>query len=537
MKVKILDCTLRDGAYIVNANFGKASIRGIVDKLNSARIDIIEVGWLKNDAHKVGTTYYHIPQDFANYLNEKKENTIYTAMIDYNRYDIDSLPQNDGKYIDAIRIVFPYGKYKEGIEIGKKILDKGYNVYYQLANTLNYTNDDLKIVVDEFNKLKPSGIYMVDTFGAMIDEDVERIATFINQNLDKDIDFGIHTHNNQQLAFSNTTVFLKTIEKMNIDREVILDASLCGMGRGAGNATTELIVNYLNRKYDTHYDLDEVMDAIDLYMNYYKEHFAWGYSTEYFIAGIYTTHVNNIAYLLNNHNTSAKDMRNIIESMGEKERRAYDYDYLENKYIENQNKTIDDTNDMEYLKKEFADKDILLIAPGKTSQTQKDKIISFIKEHKPIVIGVNAILDEYDYDYILFVNKGRFEYSQNSHRNKFKKTKKILLSNIKVNKDNDKEYILSYSHAIKRGFMHFDNAVISALRLFDYMGIKNIYLSGFDGFKEKYNESYADVHLPSLNVNTEWGKLNDEIKSMYNDVIENKKNINVTFLTESIFND
>ena len=297
MKVKILDCTLRDGAYIVNANFGKASIRGIVDKLNSARIDIIEVGWLKNDAHKVGTTYYHVPQDFANYLNEKKENTIYTAMIDYNRYDIDSLPQNDGKYIDAIRIVFPYGKYKEGIEIGKKILAKGYNVYYQLANTLNYTNDDLKIVVDEFNKLKPSGIYMVDTFGAMIDEDVERIATFINQNLDKDIDFGIHTHNNQQLAFSNTTVFLKTIEKMNIDREVILDASLCGMGRGAGNATTELIVNYLNRKYDTHYDLDEVMDAIDLYMNYYKEHFAWGYSTEYFIAGIYTTHVNNIAYL------------------------------------------------------------------------------------------------------------------------------------------------------------------------------------------------------------------------------------------------
>ena len=192
---------------------------------------------------------------------------------------------------------------------------------------------------------------------------------------------------------------------------------------------------------------------------------------------------------------------------------------------------------MEYLKKEFADKDILLIAPGKSSQTQKDKIISFIKEHKPIVIGVNAILDEYDYDYILFLNKGRFEYSQNSHRNKFENTKKILLSNIKSKKDNDKEYILSYSHAIKRGFMHFDNAVISALRLFDYMGMKNIYLSGFDGFKEKYNESYADVHLPSLNVNTEWGKLNDEIKSMYNDVIENKKNINVTFLTESIFND
>lgn len=537
MKVKVLDCTLRDGAYIVNGNFSKASIRGIVDKLNTARIDIIEVGWLKDDEHKEGSTYYHVPSDFSRYLNEKKENTIYTAMIDYNRYDISKLSQNDKNNIDAIRIVFPYGKYKEGIAVGKEILKKSYKVYYQLANTLNYNNEDLKVVIDEFNKLMPSGIYMVDTFGAMIDEDVERIASFINANLDKNIAFGIHTHNNQQLAFSNSTVFLKTIENMDIDRETIVDASLCGMGRGAGNAPTELIVNYLNRKYNTHYDLDDLMDAIDLYMNYYKEHFTWGYSTPYFIAGIYTTHVNNIAYLLNNHNTSAKDMRNIIESMAENKRKIYDYDYLENKYIENQNKMIDDKEDIECLKKEFSDKDILLIAPGLSSKLNKDKIIKFIKEKNVVVIAVNAILDEYDYDYLFFVNKARYEYSKNSHKNKFDKTKKILLSNIKTKKDNQNEYIVSYNNAIKRGFMHFDNAVISALRFFDYMGIKNIYLSGFDGFKDKYNESYADPLLPSLNVDTEWGKLNDEIKSMYQDVIDNKKNINVTFLTESIFND
>ena len=102
MKVKVLDCTLRDGAYIVNGNFSKASIRGIVDKLNTARIDIIEVGWLKDDEHKEGSTYYHVPSDFSKYLNEKKENTIYTVMIDYNRYDISKLPQNDKNNISIV---------------------------------------------------------------------------------------------------------------------------------------------------------------------------------------------------------------------------------------------------------------------------------------------------------------------------------------------------------------------------------------------------------------------------------------------------
>ena len=568
MNIKILDCTLRDGAYIVNGEFGEASIRGIIDKLTDSRIDIVEVGWLKNEEHKNGTTYYHVPSDVNIYMKKKNSNTMYCMMIDYNRYDLKYLPQNDGKSIDAIRIVFPYGKYKEGLEVGRGIREKGYKVYFQLANTLNYTNDDLKNVIDEMNEFKPEGIYMVDTFGAMYEDDVDRIASFINNNLDINIAFGIHTHNNQQLAFSNAASFIKVIEKTNDKREILIDSSLNGMGRGAGNATTELVVNFLNKKYDKHYDLDSVMDAIDLYMSYFKEKYSWGYSTPYFIAGIYTTHVNNIAYLLNNHNTSHKDMRNIIESMGEKERRAYNYDYLENKYVENQNKTIDDSEAIEKLRNEIVNtgKKILLVAPGRSSIDKKVEIDKFVNENKPIVIGVNAILPTYKYDYLFFVNKGRYEYAENAYKDVFDKTKKIVLSNIKTGAHAG-EYIVSYNHAIKRGFMHFDNAVICALRFLDFLyensnvreslqlqksvGVSlrarskddnksenefgKIYICGFDGFLDKYNESYADVHLPSLNVDTEWGKLNEEIKEMYNDVKENKNNIEIKFITSSVF--
>jgi 4-hydroxy 2-oxovalerate aldolase len=185
--------------------------------------------------------------------------------------------------------------------------------------------------------------------------------------------------------------------------------------------------------------------------------------------------------------------------MGEKERRAYDYDYLENKYVENQNKTIDDIDAINKLRNEIVDskRSILLVAPGRSSIDEKNKIDNFIKENSPIVIGVNAILPIYKYDYLFFVNKGRYEYAENAYKDIFDKTKKIVLSNIKTGAHEVRpygvgsqdhyytnevrtygvgascasplEYIVSYNHAIKRGFMHFDNAVISALRFLDFL--------------------------------------------------------------------
>ena len=142
-----------------------------------------------------------------------------------------------------------------------------------------------------------------------------------------------------------------------------MDSSLCGMGRGAGNATTELVANYLNRKQHGDYDMNQIMDAIDMYMQYFQENYTWGYSTPYFIAGMYCCHVNNIAYLLKNHRTNALDMRNIIESLSPEERRKYDYDLLEKKYLENQNRIVDDDAVMEQLEHALASREVVLIAP------------------------------------------------------------------------------------------------------------------------------------------------------------------------------
>lgn len=530
--VKLLDCTLRDGAYIVNSNFGENAIKGIIKKLQDANVEIIECGWLKDSPHVKGSSFYHVPQDLEQYLIEKCNYAIYTVMIDWDRYDVEQLPENDGLSVDAIRVVFPHGKHKEGINVGEIIKKKGYQVFFQAANTLAYDDDELVELARDMNAAKPVALSLVDTFGAMYEEDLERIASVLDRELEPEIKLGFHSHNNQQLSFALSMNFIKMFKESC--RDIIVDASLNGMGRGAGNTPTELIVNYLNQNH-YNYEMDSIMDAIDIYMEYFKENYEWGYSTPYFIAGMYCCHVNNIAYLLKNHRTSSKDMRNIIESLSQADRKKYDYDLLEEKYIENQNRIVDDEVVMKELKEIFKNKILLLIAPGKSAVQEREKIENYIRKNRPVVIAVNALLKEYVYDYIFIANQARYDYAREAYSDRFANIKKILLSNIKVQPGAD-EYIVNFNRAIKRGWKHFDNAAICCLRLLDKLQVEQVMIAGFDGFKTKYNESYADPTLPSLNPDNRWDELNEEIRSMFYDVRKTAKSMHhIEFLTESLF--
>ena len=307
------------------------------------------------------------------------------------------------------------------------------------------------------------------------------------------------------------------------------------MGRGAGNATTELVASYLDRKQDGNYDMDAILDAIDTYMEPIQETYTWGYSTPRFIAGMYQCHVNNIAYLQRNHRTNARDMRNIIASLSQAERRKYDYDLLERRYLENQSRLIDDEAAVRALRKEFADRTVLLVAPGRSSVDKAEIVQAFIAGENPVVIGVNAICGNYVYDYLFFVNSARYDYAQNAYEAVFAKSKRIVLSSIKTEGDKG-ELVVNFNRAIKRGWPHFDNAVISALRLLNSIGAKKVAIAGFDGFRHAYNESYADPSLPTLNPDNRWDELNIEIASMFEDVRSSTKGrMEITFVTESLF--
>lgn len=533
MSIQVLDCTLRDGSYIVGGNFGANTIKGLISRLTRADIDIIECGWLKDSPYVEGSAYYHQPSDAAQFIVDKNKNTLYVAMIDYNRYNVDSLQENDGTAIDAIRVVFPRGHEDEGLALVPKIKAKGYQVFLQIANTYGYSDLELAELIEKVNNVEPTSISIVDTFGTMYRDDLYRIMTLVDHNLDKNIKLGFHSHNNQQLSFSLAQDFIEYGLKKN--RDIVVDCSLCGMGRGAGNVTTELLLSYLNKvhagKNCKEYNLYLILDTIDTYMNRFIKNFKWGYSVPLFIAGFNCTHVNNIAYLLDTHMAKSRDIQNVIEALSSEKRIAYDYDNLEHTYLNYLKTDIDDTTAVNHLKKEMSSQNILLLAPGKSIQLEREKIENYIRAKNPIIIGINWMSDEYDCDYVFFSSVKRYEYAKDQNTYKFVMQKKIITSNLSVSVD-EQTIVINYNKLLVRKWKYFENSLFLCLRLLRKIKPHEIGIAGMDGFSSE--NSYVDDNLSRVLSFEEKKKLTDDLVNMMKDYLSTNSNeISVEFITKS----
>lgn len=528
-KIKLLDCTLRDGGYVVETIFGDYVIKGITQKLTDANVDIVEIGYVKNGIRKDGSTTFSCMEELREFLPvNKNENTQYAVMIEYNMFDLNKLITSKESGIDIVRICFFKNDRFAVIDYARKIMSKGFKVFLQPMDTLGYSDLELLELVELTNQLKPSAFYIVDSYGSMYCDDLQRIYSLLNHNLIEDICIGLHSHNNLQLSF----MLIQELINLSLNkRNIIVDASASGIGRGAGNANTELVIDYLNRKMNKTYDINEILDILDSYILPIRQTHNWGYNIPHFISGMYSVHVNNISYLLNKHNLKAKDMRIIVESIDKNSEKRYDYDALENSLVNYFSKSIDDSIAMSELKKIFADRSILLVAPGKSVKEEYTKVKKLINEFNPIVVCVNAVIPDIKADFIFYSNILRYEYSKENFQNIFVNTNKIITSNIKTKKD-VKEFIVNYNLLIKRGWKYFDNSTIMCLRLLAKLGVEKIFIAGFDGYSMD-NSNYIDNNIV-LNLSIEDKKLlNKELSEMFNDFVKKHEDINLKIITST----
>ncbi len=527
---KLLDCTLRDGAYLIDKEFGDATTRGVIKGLIDTGIELIEIGFLQDDGFGEGKVVFKNGAEAEKFIPENRKNTMFTVLADFSRYTIDNLDEFTGKSFDAVRACFFKKERYDVLDFCRKIKEKGYKLFVQPVDIMGYTDAEMLEFIDLVNEIEPYCFSIVDTFGSMYCDDLQRVYSLINHNLVPGCKVGFHSHNNMQMSSALSQEFLRMTYG---SREVIVDATISGMGRGAGNTPTELIAQYMVTKLGYSYDIDALLDIIDEYMDNIRSKCSWGYDTHYFIAGAYSAHVNNIAYLKKKNSIRYKDIRYILNKIGAIKRKRYDYDLLDSTYLDYLNSEIDDSAALDKLRGIFAGRNVVIIAPGGNARVYADKINSYIKENDAIVVTINFAYEDVKSDFVYFSNVKRYEYWSNKGLSGIPK---ILTSNVTAQPLDD-ETVVSFVDLVKCGWERMDNSTILLLRLMDKLGVASIGIAGFDGYDYVTRSvNYVSTELELSNLKEESIVLNREISEMLKDFMETKTGgEKVLFITPSKF--
>ena len=517
---KLLDCTLRDGGYINDWNFGFHTIRDIIKKLVNSQVDYVEVGFLRNCEYDRDKALFNNCAEIAPVLPEKRGNTMFSAMALHNKYDIDKLEPYDGKTIDVLRVTFHDYDIEEGLTFIQKAKEKGYKVFCNPINIMGYSDEMLLRLFQKVNQIQPYAFSIVDTFGSMMKSDLQRIYSLAEHNLDQSIVIGLHLHENLALSYSLAQEFLAM---KSSERKSVIDGSMMGMGRVPGNLCIELIMDYMNKTQGSTYDVNPVLDGIDDHIAQLKQIETWGYNTAYALSAKYNLHRNYAEFLLGKGRLRAKQINQILASIEEDKKTAYDEKYIEAIYVGFQNHEVDDRELLNRLRTEWKDRTILILAPGSSIAEQKNRIDQFISEKNPLVISANFIPENYRQDYAFYSNAMRYSAIED------KREMENLLVTSNLIDMSVAQNVLNYSELCFDDKGKSDNCVIMLMRLISKLGIDRVYVAGFDGYRSEgcnYISSYmANQHTKGMEENIR--------NTRY--VADIRKKLDVVFLTQSVY--
>ena len=510
MAVEVLDCTLRDGGYINNWEFGKAAITAILDKLEAGGIDIIECGFLTSRPRDQDCTLFASPRDIAPLLPRRQRNSLFVAMIAMGERELppDKLPPKVPGGLEGIRLTFHREETGLAMEWAAAIMDKGYQVFLQPVGTAFYSDLELLRLVERVNLLKPYAFYIVDTLGSMYRNQVTRQFHLIDENMEPAVRLGFHGHNNLQLAFSNAQV-LSTIQTK---RTLILDSSVYGMGRGAGNLPTELITRYINRNIQSRYNVAMVLDIYDSYIAPLRKEFEWGYTMAYQLAATQNCHPNYAAYLMNKQTLTMTDIESILRSIPRRQRVEFHRDLIRELYHRYQSKHIDDTKAVEELSALIQNRELLVLAPGPSLRTRRGAVQEFLRERSPFVMTVNFTDPTFPVDACFFSNHKRLDIAGGKLQCQ-PGPRRIFTSNLAAYGDGDCLYV-DYDRCANGDQMVSDNAGLMLLKLLERCGAKRVFLAGFDGAPGGYYDRSPAVAVSQAEALERQRRMGEQLRKL-----------------------
>ncbi len=285
-EIRVLDCTIRDGGLMNDHMFEDKVIKAIYEAAVQGGIDYLEFGYKASKKifapDKFGAWKYCDEDDIRRIVGENESPLKLTVMADAERTDYhDDILPCEQSVLDVVRVATYIHQIPTAIDMIKDAHDKGYETTCNLMAVSTVQEWELDQALDALARTDVDVVYLVDSFGALYSEQVQYLTRkYLSYMKAAGKEVGIHTHNNQQLAYANT------IEAI-IQGANRLDGSLAGLGRGAGNCQTELLIGFL---HNPKFKLRPILQCIQNHIEPLRKDLKWGYDLPYMITGQLNRH-------------------------------------------------------------------------------------------------------------------------------------------------------------------------------------------------------------------------------------------------------
>ena len=528
-EIKLLDCTLRDGGYVNDWNFGHDNLVSVFERLVDVGVDIIEVGFLDERVpFDIDRSIMPDTDSVAKiYGDLDRKQAMVVGMIDFGTCSQEHITPCKDSYLDGIRVIFKKHLREPAMEFCRELKDKGYKVFAQMVSVTSYDDEEMLDLIRLANDVKPYAVSMVDTYGLMHQNNLMHYFNLLNDNLDPEIGLGYHAHNNFQMGYANCIAMLSN----DIDRMMIVDGTIYGMGKSAGNAPLELIAMHMNNVLGKKYQISQILEAIDSNIANFYQGATWGYNVFYYLAASNDCHPSYVSYLMNKKTLSVRSINELLGCLEGEKKLLYDKNYIEDLYVHYQMHEIQDEETIETLGNMLSAKELLVLGPGSTIKKQSELIADYIAQKDPLVISINYIPERFEPDHIFISNAKR--YVQIATKLSKQKYSVIATSNVTGTNDSAFDYVLNFSNLMDSEAEIIDNSLIMFLKALIRMGVKKVTLAGFDGYSKRAH-NYFDMEMQYDFVKDKADYLNrytTDFLAKTKDVLE------VVFLTESHYGD
>ncbi len=415
--VKILDCTIRDGGYLNDWKFDPKMVREVYRAASKGGVDIVEIGFR-------GTEKYFDPAKFGPWrFSDESDVQEATANIsgakialmgDYGKIDVDDFPDASESVVSIVRVASHKNTIEDSVRLLQAIKAKGYEVSLNAMGIATYSDQELTTLVRLLHESNLDYIYLADSYGSLFPDRIQGLVAPLLEI--PNIQVGFHPHNNLQMAFANT------LEAIRCGVHIV-DSTMFGMGRGAGNLPTEILLSYLERFRPEKYNPIPVLNCIDLYFVGYERDHPWGYQLPYMVSGILGCHPNYAHNMIERRRYTMEEIWTVLEVVRKRGEVGFKPELVEEIVergfvgIEDEEPTVSPKAKTPSLwtkkhavpyKDRHQGRNFLVLANGPTLREFKGKIQTLIDEMDPVVLGANYLGGLFTPDYHAFTSVKRF---------------------------------------------------------------------------------------------------------------------------------